>query len=537
MSSKRSCSLAKERFPAASDFGQEMFLSEQHFALAQTAAQIGTWEWDPATGSSKLSPELHQMFGTKPTDPDHVEVWKTRVHPEDMDRMPDLFNGAGRTGVMEFEYRYHHPEKGQCWFYCKGARMQQRGKQMYGIVMDVTERKRAEEARLLLAAIVQSSDDAIVSKDLNGTVTSWNLAAEKMFGYTAQEMIGKPITTIIPPELRSDEGMILGKIRRGEKVDHYETERVTKNGRRVQVSLTVSPVKDKSGTVIGAAKIARDVSERKRTEEALLVSEKLASLGRLAATVAHEINNPLEALVNVVYLIKNNADLPARLRPYASIAEEELNRISALTRQTLGFYRDQRGISATRVGELSRELVAVFSKKAAHKSVNVHLQVQSDPEIQAVKSEIRQLIANLLANSIDAVPANACITIRVSEIAARSSNRRRHGVQLTIGDSGPGIPADIRDKVFEPFFTTKEEFGTGLGLWICKNIVRKHNGKLRLRSSTGKRTNFTVFSVFLPAASSSEKTGRDGDESTSKTAGSGSGFEHGPDSDTNLKAA
>jgi signal transduction histidine kinase len=289
--------------------------------------------------------------------------------------------------------------------------------------------------------------------------------------------------------------------------------------------------------VIGAAKIARDISERKRTEEALLVSEKLASLGRLAATVAHEINNPLEALVNVVYLIKNSVDLPARLRQYASIAEEELNRISALTRQTLGFYRDQRGISATRVGELSRELVGVFSKRATNKSVNLRLQVQSDPEIQAVKSEIRQLIANLLANSIDAVPPNACITIRVSEIAARSSNRRRRGVQLTIGDSGPGIPADIRDKIFEPFFTTKEAIGTGLGLWICQNIVRKHNGKLRLRSNTEKRKNFTVFSVFLPALSWHEKDGREDEKSTSKRANPGGHHEHGPDSDSNLKAA
>jgi PAS domain S-box-containing protein len=512
-----------------------MSLTEQHFALVQSAAQIGTWEWDPATGKGTLSPALHQMFGTQPSDPDHVELWQKRVHPQDMEKMPALFEGARRTGAMDFEYRYVHPEKGLCWFYCKGARMQP-GEQMFGIVMDITERKRAEEADLLLAAIVESSDDAIVSKDLNGTVTSWNLGAEKMFGYTSQEMIGRPILTIIPPELHGDEEMILGKIRRGEKVDHFETERVTKSGKRLHVSLTISPVKDKSGKVIGAAKIARDVSERKRTEEALLVSEKLASLGRLAATVAHEINNPLEALVNVVYLMKNSDDLPARLRPYANLAEEELNRVSALTRQTLGFYREQPGISATRVGELSRELVGVFSKKASYKSIDLRLQVRSDPEIQAVKSEIRQLVANLLGNSIDAVPQNACITVRVSESVPRNSNSGRRGVQLTIGDSGPGIPAEIRDKIFEPFFTTKEDFGTGLGLWICKNIVRKHHGRLRLRSSTNNGTKGTVFSIFLPAETPKREQERAQDDPNTKPTGSG-GDTNVPTPGLNVKAA
>ncbi|HET7871496.1 MAG TPA: ATP-binding protein, partial [Terriglobales bacterium] len=327
-------------------------------------------------------------------------------------------------------------------------------------------------------------------------VTSWNLAAEKMFGYTSHEMIGRPITTIIPPELHSDEVMILGKIRRGEKVDHFETVRVAKSGKRVQVSLTVSPVKDQYGRVIGAAKIARDVSERKRAEEALLISEKLASVGRLAATVAHEINNPLAAVVNVVYLIRNSAELPANLRAYATIAEQELNRISALTRQTLGFYRESGGIAPTRVGELAHELATLFSRKAANKSIAVRVQVRSDPEILAVKSEIRQLIANLLGNSIDAVPEKGCISIRV---AKSTTYKDQEGVRLTIADSGPGIPADIRESIFEPFFTTKQDVGTGLGLWICKNIVRRHKGSLRLRSRSGEGKSWTVFSIFLPA--------------------------------------
>jgi PAS domain S-box-containing protein len=475
-------------------------LTEEHFHLAQAAAHMGTWEWDPVTGKSTLSPELHQIFGTDSSDPDRLAAWAKHVHPEDMAKMPALFEEANRTGVMEFEYRYNHPVTGLRRFYCKGARLQA-GDRMFGVVMDVTERKRAEEASLRLAAIVQSSDDAIVSKDLNGIVTSWNAAAERMFGYKPEEIIGRPITTIIPAELRSDEDMILGKIRRGEKVDHFETVRVTKTGERLDVSLTISPVKDESGRVIGAAKIARDVGQRKRAEEALRTSEKLASVGRLAATVAHEINNPLAAVVNLIYLIKKHPDLPPAVRRYVNTAEEELNRISSLTKQTLGFYREERGAAPMHLGELLRNLVAVFSPRVQNKSVNLKLQVRSDPEIVAVKGEIRQLVANLLGNSVDAVPQNGFITLRIKAV---NTPNRTPGVRFTIFDTGPGIPQRIRTRIFEPFFTTKKDVGTGLGLWICKAIVEKHKGTLRLRSRTTPGKSWTAFSIFLPADAAAE---------------------------------
>lgn len=461
---------------------------------------MGTWEWDPDTGKSKLSAEMYHIFGTDPSDADHLGAWTKNVHPDDMARMPAQFEQANRTGIMEFEYRYYHPVKGLRWFYCKGARISAENR-MFGIVMDITDRKRAEDASQRLAAIVQSSDDAIISKDTNGIITSWNPGAEKMFGYKPEEIIGKPITTIIPPDLQGDENVILAKIRRGERIDHFETTRLTKTGEQVEVSLTVSPIKDETGRVIGAAKIARDVGQRKKAEEALRTSEKLASVGRLAATVAHEINNPLAAVVNLIYLIKKDPGLPAGVKQYVTMAEEELARIGSLTRQTLGFYREERGAVLVRLGELSQAIVTVFLPKAANKSIHLSLQVRSDPEIQAFKGELRQLIANLLGNSIDAVPQNGSIVLRVR--AAKAGNRRGGGVRLTIADSGPGIPDAIRARIFEPFFTTKQDVGTGLGLWICKNIVEKHKGSLRLRSSTTPGHSWTVFSIFLPAEAAS----------------------------------
>ena len=174
------------------------------------------------------------------------------------------------------------------------------------IVRDVTRQKKLEEAALRLAAIVESSDDAIASKNLNGIITSWNRSAEKLFGYKAEEIVGQPVTVIIPPELHHDEDMILSKIRRGEKIDHFETIRLHKNGERIEVSLTISPIKDDNGNVIGAAKIIRNITETNKIERALQTTEKLAAAGRMAATVAHEINNPLEAVTNLVYLAKRD---------------------------------------------------------------------------------------------------------------------------------------------------------------------------------------------------------------------------------------
>ncbi|MGC2112383.1 MAG: PAS domain S-box protein, partial [Candidatus Korobacteraceae bacterium] len=184
------------------------------------------------------------------------------------------------------------------------ATLQQKAAALEG---EIAQRHEIEKKLTMLAAIVECSEDGIASKDLNGVVTSWNAAAERIFGYSASEIVGQSIKLIVPPELHSDEDRILAKLRRGERVSHFETVRLTKDGRRIHVSLTVSPVKDASGAIIGAAKVVRDITERKRTEEALRRAEKLAATGQLAATIAHEINNPMQALSNLLSLISYTA--------------------------------------------------------------------------------------------------------------------------------------------------------------------------------------------------------------------------------------
>jgi PAS domain S-box-containing protein len=353
----------------------------------------------------------------------------------------------------------------------------------------------AEEARRRLATIVDCSDDAIISKDLKGIVTSWNPAAERTFGYSTPEIVGQSITRIIPQELQHDEQRILATIARGERIDHFETIRITKHGERLEVSLTISPVHDEAGRIIGAATILRDITHQKKAERALHQSEKLASVGRLAATVAHEINNPLEAVTNLVYLAKESA-VKSDVRDHLRMADEELQRIAYITRQTLGFYRETKGTSAIRLGELLDSAITVASR-TRNKGIEVHRDVKHDPEIYAVPGEIRQLMANLLSNSFDAVDANGRIRIRISA-ATTLDGEKRQGVRLVVADSGCGIPMNLRSNLFEPFFSTKTDVGTGLGLWICKNIVEKHGGSIRVKSSTIPGRSWTMFSVFLP---------------------------------------
>lgn len=483
---------------ASDDSHKSILENEERLRLAEAAGHIGSWEWDPQQETQMLSQELCRIFGVDFADPERARKWAAHVWPEDWPKVQLLMKQGSQTGAMEFEYRYLHPEYGLRWLYCKGCRFRNESR-MFGIVQDVTARKASEEASQRFAALVESSDDAIISKDLTGTVTSWNPSAERMFGFTAQEMIGRPITTIIPPELRVDENRILATIARGDRIEHFETVRLKKNGDTIDVSLTVSPVKDEAGRIIGAAKIARDITQRKKAEQTLLVSERLAAVGRLAATVAHEINNPLEAITNLVYLAKTSSD-SSETRGFLSAAEEQLASVSHLTKQTLGFYRETSGARSVLPGEIVASVISAFSTRARNKGVELIQEIHSEMPIYAVPGEIRQVVANLVSNSIDAIQRSGKIRVRVSASHRRTGDAVP-GVRITVADSGSGIPPETLTRVFEPFFTTKRDVGTGLGLWICKNIVETHKGSIRGFSSIASDRSGTAFSVFLPQRS------------------------------------
>jgi len=353
----------------------------------------------------------------------------------------------------------------------------------------------ADRAALLLAAIVESSDDAIVSKDLNGVVTSWNKAAERIFGWKAEEIIGRSITAIIPPELHKDEPKILAKLRAGERIDHFETVRVRKDGERLDISLTVSPIRDGDGRVIGAAKIARDITQQKRLEAAVQVSERLASVGRLAATVAHEINNPLEAITNFIYLSRHYQGLPDTVKQYLDYADHELSRVAHLARQTLGFYRDTSQATLVYVPRLVDDVLGIYQSKVNYKHLTIEREIEPGLTICAMQGEMKQVLSNLLANAIDASHAGGRIIIRARR--SRNLESGRSGVRMTIADTGSGIDEAHKPKLFKPFFTTKKEVGTGLGLWLSKDLLEKKGGSIQFRSRSAMPSG-TVMSIFLP---------------------------------------
>ncbi len=359
---------------------------------------------------------------------------------------------------------------------------------------NISERLQSDEARFRLAAIVESSDDAIVGKDLTGIITNWNDAASRLFGWKAEEIIGRSVLTLIPPELQSEEPEILRKLRSGERIEHYETVRVHKDGHRLEVSLTVSPIKDSRGRVIGGSKIARDITERKRLHNALIESEKLAATGRMAASIAHEINNPLEAMTNLAYLLATDKRLHDEARKYANTLLDEMVRASHITKQTLAFYRAATKPENVDICELLDSVIYLNRARIDRKGIQVQRDYTKTEDVFGFTSELRQVFSNLLLNAIEAVPKSGEICLKVRDEPGSDGGK----VRVEITDNGRGISDSVIHKLFQPFFTTKTAGGNGLGLWVSRGLVEKHGGTIEAKDLNEPGRTGAVFTVVLP---------------------------------------
>ena len=343
-----------------------------------------------------------------------------------------------------------------------------------------------------LAAIVTSSDDVILSKDLNGIITSWNDAATKVFGYSPEEMIGASILKLIPEHLHSDEKRIIESIRAGRRIEHFETVRLTKDGRLVEVSLTVSPIKDREGRVIGASKILRDISSRKRIEQSLLQAEKIAATGRMAATIAHEVNNPLEAVMNLLYLLRTKIT-DDEGREFLATAEDELGRVSHIAKQTLGYYREHAAASLASVSDIADHALAIYKPRCTAAGITVRRSIRPSTKIVLRRGEIMQVISNLIANSIYAMSEGGTLSLSVSDASSGDE-----GVVLTVEDDGAGIAPKDLPKVFDAFFTTRTTVGTGIGLFVAKQFIEGHGGRISIESQSESDRHGTTVRIFLP---------------------------------------
>lgn len=378
-----------------------------------------------------------------------------------------------------------------------------------GVVLvfrDVSERRKAFDTARRLASIVENSDDAIVAKSLEGIVTAWNRGAEHLFGYSADEMIGAPISRIIPPDRLDEMRKILDRVGNGESVDHHETERLAKDGRRIKVSLTVSPVRDRDGRVVGASKIARDITRQRQLEELVRQTQKMEAVGRLAGGLAHDYNNLLTVILGYATTVNNRL---APDDPLRNTVKEILNagdRAASLTGQLLAFSRKQ--VTQRRILDLNVFVAETKDMLQRLIGEDIDLVVVPDSEacfVNVDTGQLTQILMNLAVNARDAMPTGGKLTIATSTVVREHEDLGRRGVRpagryalLAVSDTGTGMDAETEAHIFEPFFTTKEPGkGSGLGLATVFGIVTQHGGWIDVYTELGHGTNF---SVYLPRA-------------------------------------
>jgi PAS domain S-box-containing protein len=360
-----------------------------------------------------------------------------------------------------------------------------------------------------LAAIVESSDDAIVSKDLDGIITSWNRAAELMFGFTADEQIGRSILTIIPADRESEEQDVIAKIKRGEIVDHYETVRRRKDGSVFDISLTISPIRDESGTVVGASKIARDITERKRAEHAIaaarLEAEEANRLkDEFLATLSHELRTPLNALVGYTRMLRDGKLAAADHARAFEILERNASLLTRLVDDMLDVSaiisgKTKLNVRPVVLSQLIDQAVAMITPTAAAKGVTIETAIDRFvAPLNADADRLHQVLWNLLANAVKFTARAGVVTVSLESSG--------EFVEIIVSDTGSGINASFLPYVFDRFRQSERESagrqgGLGLGLAISRHIVELHGGTITAASEgDGKGATFTVLLPYNVAA-------------------------------------
>ncbi len=419
-----------------------------------------------------------------------------RIHPDDLPRVVQRSKESFATGLaFREEYRGLCADGTYRWLLAESRpfRDLQGRTKWLGTAIDITERKLAEqELRVSNERLSLALDTAKMGDwewDMKNNVVTWSDAVCVMHGIAPGEYDGtyESWFASVHPD---DRGATVKALERALASGHYEVEyRTLRSDGSEYWTLARGVVRrDADGSPERLLGVCMDISSRKLAEEALLKSEKLAATGRMAATIAHEINNPLEAVTNLVFLAEHHPEAPSTVREALAEADQQLRHVAHIVRQTLGFYRENAAPRSTTVREIVNAVGELYGRKLSAKGVELSVEVPEGIRIDVVPGEMRQVMANLLANAIDAAPMGGKVTISARIDAGM--------VNLSFFDSGPGVDPKHESQLFQPFFTSKKDVGTGLGLWVSREIVEKHHGRIEYRR--WPEVSLTEFLVLLP---------------------------------------
>jgi PAS domain S-box-containing protein len=366
---------------------------------------------------------------------------------------------------------------------------------------------RAEElfqSEQQLRTTLDSIGDGVITCDADGNVQIMNPVAMELTGWSQVEASGQPLEKIfhiVNETSREPVENPVAKVKRLKSIVGManHTMLIRKDGTELNIADSGAPIRDQRGETMGIVLVFRDITMERKTQDALIANEKLAVAGRLAATIAHEIHNPLDSVSNLLYLMRNGAS-PEESRQFMDMAEQELTRVTQISRAMLGLYRESKAPVVVDLKEMMQEILLLLERRLIDMGVAVSTNILKPISVAAFPAELRQVFTNLITNAAEAAGSGGAIKIRITPRKAgvdATGQKMQAGATVTIADNGAGITEDVQSHLFQPFFTTKGELGTGLGLWVSRGIINKHGGTISLESDTSQAAHGTVVKVFL----------------------------------------
>ena len=358
------------------------------------------------------------------------------------------------------------------------------------------------ESRESYQITLKSIGDAVVSTDAEGKVSFLNPAAEQLTAWNYEAAHGRPlreVLRIVDEKSRSEIGDPSVTVRHSQAAVGLSNNLllIDRGQSEYPIELNAAPILDDRGNLAGVVIVFRDITERRRAEQTLRASERLAQAGRLSATIAHEIRNPLDTVSNLIYLLRHEREATEASHQYLEMASDELARIAQITGQLLTFHREARTPVDVDMADVLQSVLVLHAPQVRRGHIKVEQRLEAEHQVRGFPGELRQVFSNLVGNAIDAMPHGGRLVLHVRD-SSLASDPACKGVRITVADTGAGISLGVRRNLFAPFYTTKGEKGTGLGLWVSRGIIEKHEGTIYLRSSTRPGRSGTVFSVFLP---------------------------------------